>query len=502
MASTPSCFNFLKEGALLPTHNRKLFAAVFVLAAASATTGNPMFAECRMHSAKAKTHSAKSLPSVTLGKDHTANSSRQRVVCREFSFEHTANTSPRAKNNTRQTFLEIIKKNPPPPQPPPRRRGHSHHHATAAAAPTTPPWPRPPSRHRRPVQAAGGTRRRRERRRPPLPPHARRTVDPAAVVVAAPRRPCCVSWSPNQAGRRHMRPAAPLTVLLHAAAAVAAPCCASRLPRRAAPGQGHGCLVAPLHAGTEPPPLPSLAGVGAAPHLAGLGAIGGVEGERDVGERGERWKKGERDWESCGRERDEGERVTGERDEGERWKTVEEFVGGGIRPLADKLSLDAKALNGTDQGSPEFAHLIQEIQDDTRRLLLVGAAYSLLAVVVGSIVRIVVLFAAVATYSGELQHTFGSLLGRAKAGLKGPVVTLAFVYALEIAYAALVTALIALLDWSRSSVTTRSSSRRPWSYSSPASSSSTSPSSAGSASSWRWPSPGAAAPARWGARGG
>ncbi|TVU09938.1 hypothetical protein EJB05_43437, partial [Eragrostis curvula] len=128
-----------------------------------------------------------------------------------------------------------------------------------------------------------------------------------------------------------------------------------------------------------------------------------------------------------------------------------------VQPLADKLSLDATALNGTDPGvgatehpvfflgSPEFAHLIPEIQNDTRQLFLVGAAYSLLAVVVGSIVRIVLLFAAVATYSGELLHTFGLLLGRAKAGLKGPLVTLAFVYALEIAYAALVTALVALL---------------------------------------------------------
>ena len=39
---------------------------------ASATTGFTAFAECRLHSAKASLHSANSLPSVTLGKRHSA----------------------------------------------------------------------------------------------------------------------------------------------------------------------------------------------------------------------------------------------------------------------------------------------------------------------------------------------------------------------------------------------------------------------------------------------
>ena len=36
------------------------------------TTGFSRFAECRLHSAKASLHSANSLPSVTLGKHHSA----------------------------------------------------------------------------------------------------------------------------------------------------------------------------------------------------------------------------------------------------------------------------------------------------------------------------------------------------------------------------------------------------------------------------------------------
>ncbi|KAL6839005.1 hypothetical protein ACP4OV_031165 [Aristida adscensionis] len=115
-----------------------------------------------------------------------------------------------------------------------------------------------------------------------------------------------------------------------------------------------------------------------------------------------------------------------------------------LQPLADELLADANALNGTDPRSPDFAHLLQEIQDDSRSLLLAGAAYLLGAVVVSSAVRIVVLFAAVATYSGELL-SFGALLGKAKAQLKGPVLTLAFVYAVEIAYGAVLSAMAGLL---------------------------------------------------------
>jgi len=36
------------------------------------TTGNKIFAVCPRHTAKPKKHSAKTLPSVTLGKQHTA----------------------------------------------------------------------------------------------------------------------------------------------------------------------------------------------------------------------------------------------------------------------------------------------------------------------------------------------------------------------------------------------------------------------------------------------
>jgi hypothetical protein len=115
-----------------------------------------------------------------------------------------------------------------------------------------------------------------------------------------------------------------------------------------------------------------------------------------------------------------------------------------VQPLTNEIVLHAKALNSTDPSSPDFLHLILDIQDDTRALLRTGTAYLLFAVIIVSAIRLVVLFAAVATYSGEL-HTFGSLLGKVKTQLKGPALTLAFVYALEIAYFAMLVAMLALL---------------------------------------------------------
>jgi len=115
-----------------------------------------------------------------------------------------------------------------------------------------------------------------------------------------------------------------------------------------------------------------------------------------------------------------------------------------VKPLLDEISIDTKALNSTDPRSPDFMHLIQEIQVDARDLMITSAVYVLVSLIIGWVIRIIVLFAAVATYSGEL-HTIASLLGKAKAQLKGPILTLAFVCALEIAYLALVAAMAGLL---------------------------------------------------------
>jgi hypothetical protein len=56
------------------------------------TTGIQCFAECLWHSAKTFLHSAKALPSVTLGKEHTAKFTSAKALCRVFFIGHSAKT--------------------------------------------------------------------------------------------------------------------------------------------------------------------------------------------------------------------------------------------------------------------------------------------------------------------------------------------------------------------------------------------------------------------------
>jgi hypothetical protein len=121
-----------------------------------------------------------------------------------------------------------------------------------------------------------------------------------------------------------------------------------------------------------------------------------------------------------------------------------------VQRIHDQIQLDVKALSTTEPGSVQFAKLLQEIQNDTKKLLLVAMGSILIAVVVGSAVRIVVLFAAVSTYSSDGEQratTFGALLGQAKAQIKGPLLTLAFVYVVEIVCVVPLVAMVALVGF-------------------------------------------------------
>ncbi|CAL4992730.1 unnamed protein product [Urochloa decumbens] len=116
----------------------------------------------------------------------------------------------------------------------------------------------------------------------------------------------------------------------------------------------------------------------------------------------------------------------------------------GFQPLALKVLRDIYTLTSTNPRSPVYGYLLRKLHDDNHKLLLASVAYLLLAIVIGSVIQLSAVFAAVTTYSGEV-HTFGTLLGKARAQLKGPVFTLAFVYALVIAAVSLLSVLAALL---------------------------------------------------------
>jgi hypothetical protein len=117
-----------------------------------------------------------------------------------------------------------------------------------------------------------------------------------------------------------------------------------------------------------------------------------------------------------------------------------------VKPLTDEINLDIKALNTTQPGSPDFKKVLREIQNDTKELLLISVGYFVFSVVVNAAVRIAILFAAVSTYSGEKPTTtFATLLRQAKAQIKGPLLTLAFVYVLETVTFVLLTVMASLL---------------------------------------------------------
>ncbi|KAF8740069.1 hypothetical protein HU200_013829 [Digitaria exilis] len=123
-----------------------------------------------------------------------------------------------------------------------------------------------------------------------------------------------------------------------------------------------------------------------------------------------------------------------------------------IKPRADDVLRDVMAFrvtNGTTEAiaPDERDHLLQSLGKDTWRLVWASAAYLLLDVTVGNAVWIVALFAAVATFAGETSScSFAALLGKARAQqLKGTVLTVAFVYGLQVAYVVLLLSAMAAL---------------------------------------------------------
>ncbi|KAF8724090.1 hypothetical protein HU200_021103 [Digitaria exilis] len=112
-----------------------------------------------------------------------------------------------------------------------------------------------------------------------------------------------------------------------------------------------------------------------------------------------------------------------------------------VQPSADEgdeLLCDFLAFNnGTDAISSEEVHkFLRDVAKDMLKHFWPSGAKRLLGVTVGNAVWIVSLFAAVATYAGE-TCSFGALLGKVRAQLKGVAFTVAFAYVLDVAYTVL-----------------------------------------------------------------
>ena len=127
-----------------------------------------------------------------------------------------------------------------------------------------------------------------------------------------------------------------------------------------------------------------------------------------------------------------------------------------VQPLAAAVLLDADAISRADPATAAYRDLVRALQHDLRGLLLAAGGCLLGAVVAGSAIKIATVFAAVAAFpsasSSSGGATVAAAVGAAKGNLWGPVLTIAFGYALELACAAAIVALavlaVALLDYS------------------------------------------------------
>ena len=130
-----------------------------------------------------------------------------------------------------------------------------------------------------------------------------------------------------------------------------------------------------------------------------------------------------------------------------------------VQPLAAAVLLDADAISRADPATAAYRDVVRALRHDLRGLLLAAGGCLLGAVVAGSAIKIATVFAAIAAFPSASSSspssggaTVAAAVGAAKGNLWGPVLTIAFGYALELACAAAIVALavlaVALLDYS------------------------------------------------------
>ncbi|KAF7011477.1 hypothetical protein CFC21_025784 [Triticum aestivum] len=117
-----------------------------------------------------------------------------------------------------------------------------------------------------------------------------------------------------------------------------------------------------------------------------------------------------------------------------------------VQPLADVVASHATEVNNTDFSSAEHAKLMEMEgpKQDGMRLILIAFSEVIVALAVGFVKKILFLFAASTTYSGD-RYSLAELLRELVKGwisLKGPSITIAVVDALDFASAVLAALII------------------------------------------------------------
>lgn len=118
-----------------------------------------------------------------------------------------------------------------------------------------------------------------------------------------------------------------------------------------------------------------------------------------------------------------------------------------IRPLSTDIFLRVNEAMNMDPSSADYAKLMVEIMKEVRELLILSISGMVFAVVDGFANQTVAFFAASTTYSGEsysLPELFSKVIMKGR-HLRGPLITIATVGALEVASVVLLVALLQLV---------------------------------------------------------
>ncbi|KAF7004045.1 hypothetical protein CFC21_019299 [Triticum aestivum] len=113
-----------------------------------------------------------------------------------------------------------------------------------------------------------------------------------------------------------------------------------------------------------------------------------------------------------------------------------------VQPLADVVASHVSEVNNTDFSSAEYAEVMEmgrPLLQDGMKLILIAVSKVMVALAVGFAKKILFLFAASTTYSGD-RYSLAELLRelvKGRISLKAPFITIAVVGALDFAWAVL-----------------------------------------------------------------
>ncbi|KAL6843250.1 hypothetical protein ACP4OV_026963 [Aristida adscensionis] len=118
-----------------------------------------------------------------------------------------------------------------------------------------------------------------------------------------------------------------------------------------------------------------------------------------------------------------------------------------IQPLTQDIMLRINEIKNVDPSSPEYARLMEEMMKELRALVIIAIAMTIIVAVLGFVKQIVAFFAASSTYSGDRYSLLELVTKVIMSGhrLRGPVITIALVGALDVACVMLLVSLLQLL---------------------------------------------------------